>query len=46
MDRLMSASYRDAVRAALLYLLLSVLWPGLGGYLLNSIFDSSAELLQ
>ncbi|MDZ5432170.1 EAL domain-containing protein [Pseudomonas fluorescens] len=42
----MSASYRDAVRAALLYLLLSVVWLPLGGYLLNSFFDSSVELLR
>ncbi|WP_137805956.1 phosphodiesterase DibA [Pseudomonas sp. G(2018)] len=42
----MSASYRDALRAALLYLLLSVVWLPLGGYLLNSFFDSSAELLR
>ncbi|MBV6826576.1 phosphodiesterase DibA [Pseudomonas sp. PD9R] len=42
----MSASYRDALRAALLYLLLSVLWLQMSGYLLNSIFDSSAELLR
>ncbi|MGJ7518772.1 phosphodiesterase DibA [Pseudomonas baetica] len=40
----MSASYRDALRAALLYLLLSVVWLQLSGYLLNSFFDSSAEL--
>ncbi|WP_095192426.1 phosphodiesterase DibA [Pseudomonas sp. Irchel 3A7] len=42
----MSASYRDAVRAALLYLLLSVVWLQLSGYLLNSFFDSSVELLR
>ncbi|VVP99537.1 hypothetical protein PS918_04034 [Pseudomonas fluorescens] len=40
----MSASYRDAVRAALLYLLFSVVWLQLSGYLLNSFFDSSVEL--
>ncbi|MGY2340285.1 phosphodiesterase DibA [Pseudomonas sp. SDO5532_S415] len=42
----MSASYRDAVRAALLYLLLSVVWLQLSGYLLNSFFDSSVELVR
>jgi len=40
----MSASYRDAVRTALLYLLLSVVWLQGGDYLLNSFFDSSVEL--
>ena len=42
----MSASYRDAVRAALLYLLISVVWMQLSGYLLNSLFDNSAERLR
>ena len=42
----MSATYRDALRAALLYLLLSVAWMAVSGYLLNSFFDSSTELLQ
>ena len=41
----MSASYRDAVRAALLYLLISVVWMQLSGYLLSSLFDNSAERL-
>lgn len=40
----MSASFRDAVRASLLYLLISVVWLQLSGYLLNSFFDSSVEL--
>ncbi|MGY2188726.1 Phytochrome-like protein cph2 [compost metagenome] len=40
----MSASYRDAVRTALLYLLLSVVWLQGSDYLLNSFFDSSVEL--
>ncbi|MFU2326716.1 phosphodiesterase DibA [Pseudomonas sp. NFX98] len=40
----MSASYRDALRAALLYLLLSVIWLQAGDYLLNSFFDNSVEL--
>ena len=40
----MSASYRYAMRAALLYLLLSMIWLQFSGYLLNSFFDSSAEL--
>ncbi|KAI2670161.1 phosphodiesterase DibA [Pseudomonas sp. TNT3] len=42
----MSATTRDALRAALLYLLLSVVWLGFSGYLLNSFFDSSTERLQ
>jgi diguanylate cyclase (GGDEF)-like protein/PAS domain S-box-containing protein len=42
----MSATYRDALRAALLYLLLSIVWLEFSGYLLNSFFDSSAELLR
>jgi diguanylate cyclase (GGDEF)-like protein/PAS domain S-box-containing protein len=46
MDRRMSATYRDALRAALLYLLLSVVWLQISDYLLNSFFDSSAERLR
>ncbi|MHC8392156.1 phosphodiesterase DibA [Pseudomonas sp. LB3P93] len=42
----MSATYRDALRAALLYLLLSAVWLQFSGYLLNSFFDNSAELLR
>ncbi|MVV47086.1 EAL domain-containing protein [Pseudomonas sp. PB120] len=42
----MPATYRDALRAALLYLLLSIVWLELSGYLLNSIFDSSDEQLR
>ncbi|RLU05922.1 GGDEF domain-containing protein [Pseudomonas prosekii] len=42
----MSATYRDALRAALLYLVLSVIWLQLSGYLLNSFFDSSHEQLR
>ena len=42
----MSASYRDAVRAAVLYLLISVMWMQLSGYLLSSLFDNSAERLR
>ena len=42
----MSASYRDAVRAALLYLLISVVWMQLSGFLLSSLFDDSAERLH
>jgi cation transporter-like permease len=41
MDGRMSATYRDALRAALLYLLLCVVWLEFSGYLLNSFFDSS-----
>jgi diguanylate cyclase (GGDEF)-like protein/PAS domain S-box-containing protein len=42
----MSATYRDALRAALLYLVISVVWLQFSGYLLNSFFDSSHELLR
>ncbi|RON58846.1 phosphodiesterase DibA [Pseudomonas frederiksbergensis] len=42
----MTATYRDALRAALLYLVLSVVWLQFSGYLLNSFFDSSHELLR
>jgi diguanylate cyclase (GGDEF)-like protein/PAS domain S-box-containing protein len=40
----MSATYRDALRAALLYLLLAVVWLQGTGYLLNSFFDESVDL--
>ncbi|WP_433738111.1 phosphodiesterase DibA [Pseudomonas putida] len=40
----MSASYRDALRVVLLYLLFSVVWLQLSDYLLNSFFDSSIEI--
>jgi len=46
MDRQMSATYRDALRAALLYLLLSVVWLQFSDHLLNSLFDSSGERLR
>ncbi|MET0847491.1 MAG: phosphodiesterase DibA [Pseudomonas sp.] len=42
----MSATSRDALRVALLYLLLSIVWLQLSGYLSNSFFDSSAELAR
>lgn len=42
----MSATYRNALLAALLYLLLSVAWMAFSGYLLNNLFDGSAELLR
>jgi diguanylate cyclase (GGDEF)-like protein/PAS domain S-box-containing protein len=42
----MSATYRDALRAALLYLVISVVWLEFSGYLLNSFFDGSPELLR
>jgi len=42
----MSVSYRDALRAALLYLLLSVVWLQVSDYLLNSFFDDSVERLR
>lgn len=40
----MSASYRDALRAALLYLVFSVVWLKFTGYLLTNLFDESADL--
>ena len=40
----MPATYRDALRAALLYLLLAVVWLQGTGYLLNSFFDESVDL--
>ena len=40
----MSVSYRDAMRAALLYGLLSVLWLFLTDHLLNSFLGDSAQL--
>ena len=40
----MSVSYRDAMRAALLYGLLSVLWLFLTDHLLNNFLDDSAQL--
>ncbi|MGH8386055.1 MAG: phosphodiesterase DibA [Pseudomonas sp.] len=42
----MPASYRDALRAALLYLLLSVVWLQLSDSLLNRFFDDSVERLR
>ncbi|MBK5538312.1 EAL domain-containing protein [Pseudomonas sp. TH05] len=42
----MPVSYRDAMRAALLYLLLSVVWLQLSGHLLSSFFDESADLAR
>lgn len=42
----MSATYRDALRATLLYLVLSVAWLQFSGYLLNRFFDSSTDLLR
>ncbi|VVN76082.1 hypothetical protein [Pseudomonas fluorescens] len=40
----MSAAYRDALRAALLYLPVSIGWLQLSGHLLSSFFDSSEAL--
>jgi len=40
----MSVSSRDALRAALLYLLLSVVWLQFSGHLLSSFFDESSDL--
>ena len=42
----MSVSYRDAMRAALLYGLLSVSWLFLTDHLLNSFLDDSAQLAR
>ena len=42
----MSATYRNALRAALLYLVLSVAWLQFSGYLLNRFFDNSTDLLR
>ncbi|VVN78042.1 phosphodiesterase DibA [Pseudomonas fluorescens] len=42
----MSISYRDALRAALLYLLLSVIWLQLSGHLLSRFFDESTDLVH
>ncbi|MFJ7312738.1 phosphodiesterase DibA [Pseudomonas sp. NPDC098747] len=42
----MSATYRDALRAALLYLVLAAIWLQATGYLLNSFFDNSVELAR
>ncbi|MGY4814515.1 phosphodiesterase DibA [Pseudomonas chlororaphis subsp. piscium] len=42
----MSVSSRDALRAALLYLLLSVLWLQFSGHLLSSFFDESNDLAR
>ena len=42
----MSVSYRDAMRAAMLYGLLSVFLFFLTGHLLNSYFDDSAQLAR
>ncbi|MHC8303632.1 phosphodiesterase DibA [Pseudomonas sp. PB3P13] len=42
----MSAFNRDALRAILLYLLISIIWLQVSSYLMNSFFDSSRGLLQ
>jgi diguanylate cyclase (GGDEF)-like protein/PAS domain S-box-containing protein len=42
----MSVSYRDALRAALLYLLLSIFWLQLSSHLLGDLFDDADELLH
>ncbi|WHS60549.1 phosphodiesterase DibA [Pseudomonas sp. G2-4] len=42
----MTANHRIALRPALLYLVLSVVWLQLVGYLLNSFFDQSADRLR
>ncbi|MBA1381295.1 phosphodiesterase DibA [Pseudomonas brassicacearum] len=42
----MTISHRAAVRGALLYLVLSIAWLQLVGYLLSSFFDHSADRLR
>ena len=42
----MPATFRDALRAALLYLVLSAVWLALSDHLLNKFFDGSAELAR
>ncbi|MBC3377166.1 EAL domain-containing protein [Pseudomonas sp. SWRI92] len=42
----MTVYHRTAMRGALLYLVLSVAWLQLVGYLLNSIFDHSTDRLR
>ncbi|ROM66151.1 GGDEF domain-containing protein [Pseudomonas brassicacearum] len=42
----MTVYHRTALRSALLYLLLSVIWLQLVGYLLSSFFDQSADRLH
>ncbi len=42
----MSATYRDALRAALLYLVLAAVWLQGTGYLLNNFFDNSVQLAR
>lgn len=39
----MSVSYRNGLRAALLYLLLSLIWLQFSGYLLSSFFDGFTD---
>jgi diguanylate cyclase (GGDEF)-like protein/PAS domain S-box-containing protein len=46
MDDRMTVYHRAAMRGALLYLVLSVAWLQLVGYLLNSFFDHSADRLR
>lgn len=46
MDGLMPDTYRDALRAALLYLVLAAVWLQGTGYLLNSFFDNSVQLAR
>ncbi|MDM8193388.1 EAL domain-containing protein [Pseudomonas koreensis] len=40
----MSATYRDALRAALLYLVLAALWLQVSDHLLSKLFDDSSAL--
>ena len=46
MDGRMPAFYRDALRAALLYLVISCVWLGITGCLLSNLFDDSAHLAR
>jgi diguanylate cyclase (GGDEF)-like protein/PAS domain S-box-containing protein len=46
MDSRMPATYRDALRAALLYLVLAAAWLQGTDHLLNNFFDNSVDLAQ
>lgn len=42
----MPDTYRDALRAALLYLVVAAVWLQGTGYLLNNFFDNSVQLAR
>jgi diguanylate cyclase (GGDEF)-like protein/PAS domain S-box-containing protein len=46
MDSRMPATYRDALRAALLYLVLAAVWLQGTDHLLNNFFDNSVDLAR